>query len=284
MTEETSASVEQAPQDSGLQESSFSVPETYAEKGWAQNIKSHDDLWSQFANAQELIGKRPAGIPTSESPEEDWNKFYQALGRPDDASGYELSLREGLELPEGIELGEYENKAREFFHKLGLPADKANEAWNDYLSMELESVQASQQAMQERQKELDAEYDKLTQELYGEKYGEVEQSAINFINEALPENLRDVVPQLAENPKALLAMVKLADFAQSQIGSVKKEYGAEDKLATGVQANAATEKEVIAKLVERKNEAKKAAPFSPERKRAEEEINKLREQLTRFYK
>ena len=264
--------------------SDFSVPETYADKGWAQNIKSHDDLWGQFANAQELIGKRPAGIPTGESQPEEWEKFYQALGRPDDPNGYEFNLREDLSLPEGMDLSPYEEKAKAFFHKLGLPADKANEAWNDYLSMELGGVQQNQQDMEERQKELDAQYDKLTQEMYGDKYSEVEKRSLDFINQALPEEMRDVIPQIADNPKALLAMVKLADFAQSQISEVRQKYGAEDKLATGVQAAGMSEQEVIAKLVEQKTLAKNAAPFSNDRKRAEEEINKLRGQLSKYYK
>ena len=53
-------------QTSEAQTQQFSVPEAYKDAGWAQNIKSPDDLWGQFANAQSLIGKRPAGIPLAD--------------------------------------------------------------------------------------------------------------------------------------------------------------------------------------------------------------------------
>jgi hypothetical protein len=80
-TPETTSTPEIAPQEQASND--FSIPESYQDRGWAKDIKSQEDLWKLTDNAQSLIGKRPAGIPTADAPQEEWDKFYQALGRPE---------------------------------------------------------------------------------------------------------------------------------------------------------------------------------------------------------
>lgn len=275
---EQSAATEQTPSSEG-----FQIPEAYADRGWVKGLKSPDDLWKLTDNAQSLIGKRPAGIPTADAPQEEWEKFYTALGRPESPDSYELNTEvEGL--PEGFDPEPYLDKAKAFFHELGLPQEKANQAWNRYLSMELEGVQEIQSQTAEQQKAMDEEFDKLTQDLWGDKYNEVSAQAQDFIKTALPDELKPVVNEIADNPKALAAMIKLAEHAQSQIKETKSKYGAEDKLTSGEQSAGMSQDEVIKNMMEQRQIATTAEPFSAERKAAEAELEKLRGRLASFTK
>lgn len=73
------------------QTTGFSVPDAYKESGWAANIKSVDDLWSQHANAQKLIGKKTIGIPTADSSENEIEEFYAKV-RPESIDKYDFDL------------------------------------------------------------------------------------------------------------------------------------------------------------------------------------------------
>ena len=50
----------------------FEIPQAYKEEGWAQNVKSYDDLWKMNANAQKLIGKKTIGVPDETASEAAW--------------------------------------------------------------------------------------------------------------------------------------------------------------------------------------------------------------------
>ncbi len=74
----------------------FAVPEEYKDAGWANNIKSYDDLWKQHDNAQKLIGRKTIGIPTADSSEDEVLEFYAKV-RPETAEKYDLDLGEDTE-------------------------------------------------------------------------------------------------------------------------------------------------------------------------------------------
>lgn len=66
---------------------SFALPDEYKEKGWAKNIKSVDDLWKNYDNAQDLIGKKTiGGIDENSTP--DQIQEYYAKTRPENAEAY----------------------------------------------------------------------------------------------------------------------------------------------------------------------------------------------------
>lgn len=78
-------------------EDSFQIPEDYKEAGWASNIHSYEDLWTQHANAQKLIGKKTIGIPTEDSSEEEISEFYSKI-RPETEENYDIDLGEDTEV------------------------------------------------------------------------------------------------------------------------------------------------------------------------------------------
>lgn len=281
---------EQTQQSSENQAPQFSIPEAYKDAGWAQNIKSSEDLWGQFANAQTLIGKRPAGIPTADAPDTEWDKFYQAKGRPDTPDKYQLESKfEGL--PEGTDLSEVEGKAKAFFHKIGLSPKEAQIAWADYMGMELESLKSEQAKNSEKQAALDKEFDELTAKLWGDKYKDVEAKAQETLKAAVPDELKDAIPYIAENPKALAATIKLVEHAEAQAAALraenaelKKKYGVEDRLNSGQQTGGMSKDDVLKALTEANMKVRGLDPFSPERKKTMEQIEELRGQLARMLK
>lgn len=280
---QTSANTQQSSQEtqSTPTNSGFAVPEAYADRGWAKDIKSPDDLWKLTDNAQSLIGKRPAGIPTKDAAPEEWEKFYTALGRPDAPDKYEIQTT--VELPEGADLSKYEANAKQIAHKLGLSNEKANQLWNDYLSMELEAVGEARKGAEAQQAEHDKRFDELTKSLFGDKYGEASAQAQSFLKSTLPADLVPVVQRLSDNdPEALVALIKVAHSAESEIAKIRKEYGAEDKLSSGGQAAGEGLNEINKKIIEAKARYQKADVFSQDRKDAEAEIESLREKLKRL--
>lgn len=281
MTEEAQSVSQEAPVTSEVQtsESTFAIPEEYASAGWAEGVKSSDDLWKMTANAQSLIGKRPAGIPDSNAAPEEWDKFYKAIGRPDDASGYELSAEfEGL--PGGVDLSKSQAMAQELAHQIGLSPKQAQDLWQGYMSKEIEAYNTDIEAKQAREVELDAEFDKLSNSMFGDSFKDVSQQAEAYLKENLPSELDGVVDTMRDNPKSMLAMIHLVNKTQQDIIEVKKKYGAEDKLSSGGQVSAQSVHEITAKLVEAKSKYNSESVFSPQRQVIMDEINALRSQLS----
>lgn len=264
--------------------SEFTIPQEYADRGWAKEgkVKSPDDLFKAYDNAQSLLGKRPAGIPANDAPQEEWDKYYNSA-RPESPDKYDFGKFEGL--PEGLDVAPYEAKAKALAHKIGLTSKQAGDMWKEYLSMEIEGVEGFKKQSAEQQAKLDQEFQDLTGKLFGDKYDDVSAKAQEFIKTALPEELRPAIQGLENNPQALVAMIKLAEYSQNEIATIKAKYTGEDSLSGGGGQNAGlTVADIQSKMIEARTKAQKAAPFHPDRAAAEQELNKLREQLSRMSK
>jgi hypothetical protein len=277
------ASEPQSPQTN-----QFSVPEAYKDAAWAQNIKSPDDLWGQFANAQTLIGKRPAGIPTADAPDTEWDKFH-SLMRPESPDKYALSEIEGI--PEGVDISSYKQSALQMFHEAGLNAKQADKLWKAYIGSELEASKGLEAKSAEQKAALDKEFDALTAKLWGDKYKDVEAKSLEIIKTAIPDELKDAIPYIAENPKALAATMKLIEHSEAQatalrseLAEVKRKYGVEDKLSSGAQTAGTSKDDVLKQLTEANMKVRGLDPFSPERKELMTKIEEMRGQLQRIIK
>lgn len=277
MTEQAQETTQQAQPE---QVSSFSIPSEYKDAGWSSKISSYDDLWKGYANSQSLLGKRPAGIPQSDAPEEEWNKFYTAIGRPEKADGYTFDSEfEGISKEE---LAPYESKMKSLAHEIGLSPSQAKKAWEKYINMEIEASNDIKSKLSDNQKELDKQYDELSKKYFGDKYDVISKQAQDFIRDALPEELRPALNSLENNPQALLAVIKISEHAKNEISKIANEYGKEDRLNSGTSSTPSDVNEVKKNLIEARDRAQKAAPFSPERKQAESDLDMYRKQLAKI--
>lgn len=248
--------------------SEFVVPDEYKDRGWASRIKSTDDLFKSYDNAQSMLGKRPEGIPAKDASAEDWEKFYTAMGRPESADGYKFETTvEGFD---GIDLAPHEAKARGFFHELGLPQDKANAAWNRYLEMELEGHK-------EAEAQLDEQFNGLTAKMFGDRSGEVLDGTAAFLQSVATEDTQPALQMVQDNPAVAALMMQAFEKMQSDIKGVKEKYGAEDNLVSGgEQVAARTQEDIRAEMMEQRRIAKTSGVFSSEREKAEARIAELR--------
>lgn len=258
----------------------FKIPDEYADRGWKDKVKSQDDVWKLLDNSQQLIGKRQT--PGDDASDEEWSEFFGKIGKPESADKYELT---DPELPEGVELpDDFKDKARSVMHEAELTQKQADKLYQAYLREELNTANANKEAIAAKQAELDKEFDEITGKIFDGKFEEVSAKAQSFIKNNLPQDLIPVAQDLADQPKAFAAMIALADNAQKQIADIKAKYGAEDNLNSGGQAQGVDKDAVLKQLTEAKVRAKNADPFSPDRKKAESEIQELRERLQSFYK
>lgn len=112
--------------------------------GYAQNKgwKSPNELLSSYQNLEKLFGADRAGntisLPKEGASADELNSFYGRLGRPTDASGY------NIEVPQGIP-PDFTNAATSKFHELGLTQKQGQELaawWQGYAG----NIAATQEA------------------------------------------------------------------------------------------------------------------------------------------
>jgi hypothetical protein len=263
-------------------EQTFSVPQEYQEKGWAQNLKSIDDLWKATDNAQVLIGKRPAGIPDALAPDADWEKFYSAAGRPESADKYSFADIEGL--PEGADLSRQKEMAQKLFHSVGLNQRQADRLWKDYVSGEMEYGKQAMAQHEAKQKELDDAFDKTTKEVFGDKYNDVALKAQDLMKAHAPKQLVESLAGLGDSPQTLAAVIGIVNNMQAEIDKVKAEYGAEGKLTTGAQSAADNIEDVRKNLANLRTSQAARDFMHPDHKKTMQEIDVLSGKVNAYFK
>ena len=255
----------------------FAVPDAYKDRGWVEKIKSPDDLWKMTDNAQSLLGKRPAGIPANDAPQEEWDKFYQAA-RPESPDKYAFSDIEGL--PEGVDLTSYKSEAQKAMHKAGLTQRQADALWKEYVGLEMGAVKTSQEG-------LDKRFDEVAAKVLGDKLGPAQTIAQEAIKTYVSEELRT---SFANNPDGMVAMIELANGYEGKIAEkdaeierIKTEYGAEGKLPSGEQASSTDIAETVAKLSKLRLSPEAQDFTKPGHKKAMDDIAALQAIVARHY-
>lgn len=256
----------------------FAVPDAYKDRGWVEKVKSPDDLWKTLDNAQSLLGKRPAGIPANDAPQEEWDKFYQAA-RPESPDKYVLSDIEGL--PEGLDLAPHKASAQKLMYEAGLTPKQADALWKQYIGLELGAAAKNQE---EAAADLDKRYDETLTKTFGDKRETSEKVAQDMINDFVPEGLRENVKALVKDPEAMVGMIALANGLHAELERVKKEYGAEGKLPDGGDRPPAEDiSETVAKLSKLRLSAEAQDFTKPGHKKAMDEIAALQAVVARHY-
>jgi hypothetical protein len=116
----------QADWTSGFDDNIRGIVQT---KGW----KSPNDVINSYSNLEKLMGSDKAGrgviLPKDDAPPEEWGKFYQKLGRPENPDGYKLNVPDGASQ-------EFANTAAKKFHELGITAKQGEQLaqwWNEHM-------------------------------------------------------------------------------------------------------------------------------------------------------
>lgn len=111
-------------------------------------FKDPSALAKSWVNAQKMVGADKVVMPNEKSSEEEWNAFYQKLGRPESPDKYEIKAPEGMQLDETIT-----NGFKQVAHKLGLsPKQAAGLAeWKFGADSESQKAQAAAEINQLRE-------------------------------------------------------------------------------------------------------------------------------------
>lgn len=282
MSEQTESQTSQASESnqqqqvaaSAPQASEFSIPEAYKGKGWAEKIKTPDDVWKSLDSAQSMLGKRPAGIPALEASAEEWTKFAEAL-RPKSADDYGLGAVEGL--PEGFDVAPYKEKAQKLMHEAGLDKRQADALWKQYMAAEMTSAS-------ERNAARDKEYDEGMAKLFGDKAADAATAAQEIIKATVPEELRAGFANLKNEPQAMVAVIKALTAMQDEVARVKKEYGVEGGLPGETPpADGKSMDEMVKEQAKLRLSKAFSDPLHVEHRKTNDEINRLDEVIKKHY-
>lgn len=243
----------------------FAVPEAYADKAWAGNIKSLDDLYSQFDNAQGMIGKKV--IPSADDGDDAWNEFYSQL-RPETADLYELALPEGFE---GEINAEVQGEFKELFHKLGFTQKQAQDLYAGYIELNGKHLGSEQTPEQ-----IEAEFGEMMKERFADKSAEAIKIANKYMA-MLPEGAAERFQTLPND-----VLVDIVDSYNMFHNQFTKEDGAPD-LKDSTSGSAPTREDLVKKSTElRRHEALKD-PLHPDHEKVRAELKDMDDRIQRLF-
>lgn len=87
-------------------------------------IKDIKSLSKSFVHARKMVGKDKISIPNEATTVEEWDEFYKAGGKPENANDYNFARPE--DMPEELYNEELASSAQELFHKIGLSRKQAD--------------------------------------------------------------------------------------------------------------------------------------------------------------
>lgn len=240
-----------------------SVPEEYRDKGYMKEIDSNEKLYKAFDGLNNMMGKRPHGIPNENATPEEWGKFYNELGRPEESSGYEF---ETGELPEGLELNEeLNNQFKELAHELGLTKDQAAKLFSFDLERQKASLEANAANTEEAQAKADEEFDALSKETFGDRAEQAIQGASETIKQYLPEHLTEAFTNLGNKELMILSSV---------LDGVRSDFMGEGSIPKGgASTSQGASRDTALQLMKEQADLMRANPLDPMIEEKQKQIN-----------
>jgi hypothetical protein len=171
-------------------------------------IKDVENLARSYVNAQRLIGADKIPLPANPT-EEDLDRVYSRLGRPESAENYEIAV-DGNVVTE-----EVANSYKDVAHKLRLTPEQASGVMEYYKSV-VENTGAA--TMQQLEQQRAASETALRQE-WGSNYDGIVEKAAATAQEFGNSEMFDIDladgTKLGNNPDFIKAFAKIAEFRQS---------------------------------------------------------------------
>lgn len=219
----TEAPTESAPTETA---SDFSIPEAYAERGYAKEIKSSDDLWKKLDGSQKLIGDRGAFIPQEGATSDEVDAFLSKLDpyseqlkskyAPKAPETYEFS---DLELPEGTAIADSVTEKFSAIAKThGLTNEQADSVRKEWIAHEVE--QAGQ-----RESQLNEQFESMAKEKWGDDWAKVTAEASEVLKGHVPENMREAMVNMPN--EYLIPLVSVMQSMKAKPDGIPNTSGAQ---------------------------------------------------------
>ena len=171
VVETTEEVVEEVAEETPVEESSESFVDSMLSQidnediksaGFWKNLEGKDanEVGKYIKELQSFAGKK-GDIPKSDATQEEWDSFYEKLGRPSDIEGYDFTV--GDEFTEIV--GEeskpfFEDAVEEFkkeIFKIGATADQAENLVDWYLGFVANSIEEDNKAVEENMQAMETE-------------------------------------------------------------------------------------------------------------------------------
>tara|TARA_R100000278_G_scaffold99730_1_gene76482 strand:- start:1002 stop:1871 length:870 start_codon:yes stop_codon:yes gene_type:complete len=179
VVESTEEVVEEVAEETPVEESSTSFVDNMLSQidnedvksaGFWKNLEGKDanEVGQYIKELQSFAGKK-GDIPKSDASQEEWDAFYQKLGRPENVEGYDFEVGDNFKEIAGEETPFFENAVEGFKQKafeLGASSEQAEGLVDWYLEMVANNIQENNTSFDDFNKEQDQE---LRRE-WGEEY------------------------------------------------------------------------------------------------------------------
>ncbi len=197
----------------GEKTDTFAVPQEYAEKGYAKDLKSIDDVWKKLDGSQALIGQRT--VPDEKSTPEQWVEHYKSLGMPEEAGKYNFNRDSFSDEFKNSQSDEYDSAVKAIFLKAGL-----NQKQVDIIQPDVEKLAEQIQIQKaEADAQADKAFDELTEKTFGTNKDQIIADTSQLLKELTPEGFAEKVAGLDNETLVILSGV---------LNNVKQKYINED--------------------------------------------------------
>lgn len=235
------------------------IPDGYRDKPYLKGVDSPDKLFKLLDGSQELIGKRPNGIPAADAPKEQWDAFYKTLGRPDAPTAYQF---------DGADKNDpkFVAKLQEVFHKHNLLPNQAKGVYAD-VSAALQDILKEKNAAAVQ---ADVDFNKLAETTFGAEKDAKLTRAKAIMTEHAPQEMLKHLDSLSNENLIVMAGV---------IDSIATKYIAPDKLPGGGQGNG---QGTLQTMEQRREEARRLMltkefndPFHPDHEKVKKQVSDM---------
>ena len=225
---ETPAEVAQGGSGNGFMEM---IPEELREHPSLAPIKDVGNLARSYVNAQRLIGSDKVPLPANPT-DEDLDNIYSRLGRPEDASGYEIAT-DGTLITEEV-ASAYADVA----HKLRLTPEQANGILEYYKGTIGQTEEEMQQIAAQQAEETAAELRREWGRAFEDKVALAKDVVDQFAgSEILQMRLEDGT-MIGNHPAFIKAFAAIGDFKSTVTSEDTISDGAVNRQFTPAQAQA----------------------------------------------
>lgn len=214
------------------------VPADLKEEPWMKDILSSENPTERFfkdmKGLQSKLGQRVDTVPKADSPKEEWDKFYNALGRPETADAYETpatqwpdelkEIGQFVDSTQGNGNDAYIKVLKEVAHDLGIPKEKFAEAYNKlntgFVSANKDFFEQAVKAKQE----MEIDYAQKMTQKFGADAPKVEAVATKILAMVDDPDAKKAAASMSNEEVVRLALV---------LNDIQKKYISEDVLNGG---------------------------------------------------
>ena len=215
--------VAEAPVETGQAPSEdwkASLPEDIRDNQLIHNANSIESLAKTAIHAQSMIGADKLAIPGKWANDDDWNNVYTKLGKPEDAQGYKLEIKEGTQVDKDME-----SWYRGLAHKAGLNDRQANTIFQEYMTKEAELKAANAPPSPEDVEIIKGEAEIALKKEWGKAFDTRMNEAKGVLSEFAPKDFdqlltKDGVP-LGNDPVFIKTLANIGNYINSKLGEDK---------------------------------------------------------------